>query len=104
TLVARRARTLHDPVVDHGIARTGIEGDQRAVAADPGDISDTADIDERNGALLDLGGHRTMIGRRKWRTLTAGSAIGCTHIVNDIDACRGGERRPVADLDGQPPF
>src|SRR5438552_1362905 len=41
------AGTACTPIVDRPIARSRVEGKQRAVAADPGDVGDATDIHQR---------------------------------------------------------
>ena len=91
---------LH-PVVDEGVARPGVERDQRAVTPDPGDVADAADVDDRHRPLGQPGGKRAMIDGRQRRTLAAGRRIGSAQVVDDVDADARSESRPVANLDRQ---
>ena len=85
-LVARHAATAQHPVIDHGIARAGVEGQQRAVASDPGDVGDAADVEHDDGPLRQLGRQRAVIDRRQRRALPAGGAVGRAQVVDHVDA------------------
>ena len=87
------------PVVDRRVARAGIEGEDVAAGADPGDVADPAEI-EHGDRLVQAGGERGMVERRERRPLAARRDIGAAEIGDDIDAGQPGEQRAVADLPG----
>ena len=91
------------PVVDWPIARPRIEGEQRPVGADPGDVADAADIHdgERPRQVRGQGG---MIDRHQGGALPARRHVGGPQIVHDPHAQRLRERGAVADLPGEAPL
>ena len=89
------------PIVDQGVAWPGVEGGQRAIGGDVGEIGDPADIEKGRGALRQLGGQRAVIGRHERRALPTGGHVGRAHIIGDVDARQSRQQRAIAQLHGQ---
>ncbi len=64
-----------------------------SVAADPGHVGDTADVEDGDRPLAELGRQRAMIDRHERRPLPARRAIGRAHVVDDVDADGAGRAR-----------
>ncbi len=98
-VVAGKAAAGLHPVVDHGVARAGIECQQLARRPDPGDIGNAADVDDHHGLGLPHQ-QRRVIGRRQGRPLTAGRHIGGAQVIDDVDAGRPRQASTIAKLHG----
>jgi hypothetical protein len=61
-LVVCSAGVAEHPVIDERVPGTCIEGDERAVCADPGDVGNSADIDDRDRSLGYAGYERAVVG------------------------------------------
>jgi len=98
-LVARKTRLPADPVIDHGTAGPGVEGDQLTVAIDPGHVGDAADIEDRERPRQ-AAGHRRVVQRHQRRPLPAGGHVAAAEVGHHADCGQFGEQRGIADLRG----
>ena len=88
------------PVVEHRIARPGVESqDLGRALADPGDIADPAEVEHRE-RLRQRRGQRGVIERRQRRAFAAGGDVGAAEIGDHIATGQPRQQRPVADLPG----
>src|SRR5205807_7757444 len=99
-LVEPQAGAPDTPVVDRAVARSGVEGEQRIAAADPGDVRDAADIHQRDRLRQIVGESRVIYGHQR-RTLPARRHVGTAQIVHYLHAECLGEGGAVADLPGE---
>ena len=91
------------PVVDRPVARPGIEGQQRVVLADPGDVGDAADI--HHGDRPRQVAHQSGVEHRhQRRALPARRDVGAAQVVDHAHAQRPREPCAVADLPGEAPL
>ena len=99
-LVEAQAGAPGAPIVDRPVARPGVEGEQRAVRADPRHVGDAADIHHRERPRQ-VAHEGCMIDRHQRRALPARQNIGAAQVVHHPHAERLGQRRAVADLPGE---
>ena len=93
--IKRPACVLSHPIIDQGIARAGVEGDQLTVCSDISYIGYATDIDKRHRQVFC---QSAVIGRNQGCTLPARRHIRSAHIVNHLDACCLGQSHTVAQL------
>ena len=101
--VEAQAGAPHAPVVDRPVARSGVEGQQRTIGADPGHVADAADVHhgERPRQVAREGG---VIDRHQRRALPARLHVGDAQVAHHLDAGRARERRTITDLPGEAPL
>ena len=92
-LVEAQAGAPRAPVVDRPVARPGVEGEQRAVRADPGHVGDAADIHhgERPRQIAREG---CVIDRHQRRALPARRDVGAAQVVHHPHAERPASAAP----------
>jgi len=90
-----------DPVIQRPVAGAGVEGDQLALPADPGDVRDAADIEDGE-RLWQVPGQGGMINRRKRRTFAPGGDIGGPEVMGNRQAGLRRQARRIANLPGPP--
>src|SRR5215207_7936596 len=91
---------LH-PIIDQGIARAGIEGENVLSLAYKGNIGNPADIEKRQGADRDRCGESSMINRNERCALASRGDIGGAEITDDGHAKLARKQRTVAQLNGE---
>src|SRR5918995_4328906 len=101
--VETQAGAPHAPIVDRPVARSGVEGQQRTIGADPGDVADAADVHhgERPRQLAREG---CVIDRHQRRALPARLYVGDAQVAHYLDASGAPQRRTVADLPSEAPL
>ena len=85
---------LRHPVVDQRVAGPRVEGEHLVAPADPGDVGDAAEIEDRERALQS-GGERGVIERHERRALAARGNVGAAEIADDVDPCFRASSEPL---------
>ncbi len=88
------------PVIEGAVAGAGIEGEEAAMGADPGDVGDAADVQHAEG-FFEGGGEGLVEDGDQRRPLAAGGDIGRAEIVGDGGVGGAGQGGGVADLPGE---
>ena len=93
-LVEALAGALAHPVVDEGVAGSGIEGEKAAAGIEEGHVRDPADVEDRDRRLQPRGvDEGAMEHRHERRPLPALGDVGGAEIVDDA-GCAGGAPAP----------
>ena len=95
---------LHHPIINQGIGRTAIKGQNLILPADVSQIGNTTEIDHSTRITACIIQQRGVKERCQWRALPSGGHIGvakpCHHRpIGQLRQCL-----PIADLQGEPFF
>ena len=102
-MVVGGARTGQHQIVEQRVARPGVAGQGVGTGAHIGDVGDATDVDHDDRPVEPVPrDERAMVDRHKRRALPARRHVLGPKIRRDLDPEATGQRRAVADLNGQP--
>jgi hypothetical protein len=89
------------PVIEEGVARTGVEGDEFALRPDPGHVGHTSDVDEGHRALLQSRRQSAVIDRHQGSALPARRHVCRAHVVDHGGRQLPGQAGAKTELHGE---